>query len=50
MQSYVAAGFAKVALSNGWHTSKSDKNVHCTVDYFDAADRRLKRDHILKEE
>ncbi|KAL7654237.1 hypothetical protein ACMYSQ_008902 [Aspergillus niger] len=34
-------------IVNGWHTSRSDKRAHCTVDYFDAAGARIGRRHIV---
>lgn len=31
---------------NGWHTSKSDPKVHCTVDYRCNGKKKNKRRHV----
>lgn len=33
--------------SNGWHTSRSDRRNHCTVDYYDAANNPMSREHVV---
>ncbi|OAR00419.1 hypothetical protein LLEC1_05099 [Akanthomyces lecanii] len=40
------AGAASAVVVNGWHTSRSDWRTHCTVDYYDANDNKLSREHI----
>ncbi|KAI0403510.1 hypothetical protein F4802DRAFT_599106 [Xylaria palmicola] len=32
---------------NGWHTSRSDRRQHCTVDYKDINGVRIRRRHIV---
>ncbi|KAG8665369.1 hypothetical protein FPOAC2_10447 [Fusarium poae] len=31
-----------------WHVSRSDKKIHCTVDYISVHGRRLVRAHVYK--
>ncbi|CEI38458.1 hypothetical protein FVEN_g11726 [Fusarium venenatum] len=41
-------GAVGAVVINAWHTSPSEKRVHCTVDYTDAHNRRLIRKHIFR--
>ncbi|XEU97314.1 hypothetical protein FSHL1_002600 [Fusarium sambucinum] len=41
-------GATGAVVVNAWHTSLSEKRVHCTVDYTDAHNRLLIREHIFK--
>ncbi|RGP58522.1 hypothetical protein FSPOR_11878 [Fusarium sporotrichioides] len=41
---------AGAVVINVWHTSRSDKRVHCTVDYVDERNRRLIREHIIQRQ
>ncbi|KAJ5976632.1 hypothetical protein N7481_010339 [Penicillium waksmanii] len=40
-------GSTSATVVNGWHTSRSDRRRHCTVDYYDAAGDRISREHIV---
>ncbi|KAM0299344.1 hypothetical protein ACHAPM_007385 [Fusarium culmorum] len=42
-------GAKGAVVVNGWHTSPSEKQVHCTVDYTDGYNRRIAREHIIQE-
>ncbi|EYB24583.1 hypothetical protein FG05_06488 [Fusarium graminearum] len=42
-------GAKGAVVVNGWHTSPSEKQVHCTVDYTDGQNRRITRAHIIQE-
>ncbi|EEP75984.1 predicted protein [Uncinocarpus reesii 1704] len=45
--SQAPARAASASVVNGWHTSRSDRRQHCTVDYYDAAGSRISRNHIV---
>ncbi|KAJ6018555.1 hypothetical protein N7499_003240 [Penicillium canescens] len=45
--SQAPAGAASATVVSGWHTSRSDRRRHCTVDYYDAAGGRISREHIV---
>ncbi|KAI3283604.1 hypothetical protein DTO002I6_9488 [Penicillium roqueforti] len=45
--SQAPAGTASAIVVNGWHTSRSDKQRHCTVDYYDTAGSWISREHII---
>ncbi|OQD72021.1 hypothetical protein PENPOL_c001G06781 [Penicillium polonicum] len=45
--SQAPSGAMSATIVNGWHTSRSDKRQHCTVDYYNAAGDRLSRQHIV---
>ncbi|KAH7322405.1 hypothetical protein B0I35DRAFT_425765 [Stachybotrys elegans] len=40
-------GAAGAVVVNGWHTSRSDRRYHCTVDYYDFNGGFLTRRHIV---
>ncbi|KAG5750144.1 hypothetical protein H9Q70_007208 [Fusarium xylarioides] len=40
-------GAARAVVVNGWHTSRSDRRNHCTVDFYDAANNPMGRKHIV---
>ncbi|KAL5046481.1 hypothetical protein BDW71DRAFT_207275 [Aspergillus fruticulosus] len=45
--SQAPTGAASATVVNGWHTSRSDRRQHCTVDYYDAAGDRISREHVV---
>ncbi|KAI0104796.1 hypothetical protein GGR51DRAFT_521274 [Nemania sp. FL0031] len=48
---YRAPNGAAIALVvNGWHTSRSDPGIHCTVDYWAGNGEYLGRVHIPQTE
>ncbi|CAG7562075.1 unnamed protein product, partial [Fusarium equiseti] len=40
-------GASYAIVVNGWHTSRTEPRNHCTVDYLDAHNRPMFRDHIV---
>ncbi|KAJ9651756.1 hypothetical protein H2198_008989 [Neophaeococcomyces mojaviensis] len=43
----VPVGAVSAVVVNGWHTSRSDKRNHCTVDYKNSSGQKILRDHIV---
>ncbi|KAK8074106.1 hypothetical protein PG994_005005 [Apiospora phragmitis] len=41
------AGAGRASVVNGWHTSKSDRRQHCTVDFYDANGSLISRKHVV---
>ncbi|KAH7183567.1 uncharacterized protein B0J16DRAFT_386640 [Fusarium flagelliforme] len=44
---YAPPGAAYAIVVNGWHSSREDPRIHCTVDYLDAHNRPMYREHIV---
>ncbi|KAF9701270.1 hypothetical protein EKO04_000678 [Ascochyta lentis] len=46
----IPATAARAVVISGLHTSRSDRRMHATVDFFDDKDRSLGRKHIVQDE
>ncbi|CAI7645663.1 unnamed protein product [Penicillium pancosmium] len=41
------ASAVSATVVNGWHTSSSDGRLHCTVNFDDASENLISREHIV---